>query len=248
MMLIGKKYKIENIVHLAAQVSVSYSFKDKIYDAQNNIICSIKLCNLAKKYDVKKMIVSSTAAVYGAPERLPIDEEHPVSCQSPYAISKYSMEEYLRISSLDYIVCRFSNVYGPRQDTQGEAGVIAIFADKISKNEEIEIHGDGQQIRDFIFVKDVAFAIQKCIEKDVKNQTINISTNTQCTINELFENLKEIASYTKTPKYTEERIGDIKISVLDNSKAKALLDWDCQAEFKKGLKETIEYLRDYKID
>lgn len=243
-----KNNDIKQVIHLAAQTSVSYSNKYPQEDAENNIIASIKLIELAKKYKIEKFIVASTAAVYANPKYLPVDEKHPLDSISPYGISKRAMEDYLKISGLNYVICRFSNVYGPRQNCEGEAGVVAIFVDKMVKGQNIQIHGDGTQTRDFIYVKDIAETLVKILEKDFKNDTINVSTNTQKSINELFENLKNITNYEKEPQYTPTRLGDIKDSVLDNRKLCSLFNLENKMSFEEGLLNTVNYLRGNKND
>lgn len=158
--------KIKYIIHLAAQASVGYSMKYPICDANENIISSLNLIELAKKYNIKKLIVSSTAAVYGEPQYLPIDENHNANPSSYYGLSKLTMEKYIELSNIDYIIFRFSNVYGPRQIPEGEAGVVSIFMDYFINNNEINIFGDGNQTRDFIYVKDIAKILFLCIKND----------------------------------------------------------------------------------
>lgn len=237
--LIFEKYSITKIIHLAAQVSVSFSIKNPLEDAQNNIMATLKVIEMAKKYNVDQIIASSTAAVYAHPKYLPVDEVHATNYLSPYAISKHAMEEYLKVAGLNYVICRFSNVYGPRQSTEGEAGVVAIFADRMSKNLPIQIHGDGNQIRDFVYVEDVANALLLIIKSNSKNEIFNVSSNTKNTINDLYLNLKNILNYKKDANYTNPREGDIRESVLDNTKIKKELGFKCEVEFKEGLKKII---------
>ncbi len=230
---------IDVIIHLAAQVSVSVSNRIPLEDAHNNIIGSINIIELAKKYNVKKIIASSSAALYGSPQYYPVDETHPTFYLSPYAISKHAMEEYIKISGIDYLIYRFSNVYGPRQDSKGEAGVVSIFIDRMISNLPVEINGTGNQTRDFIYVKDIVNAILLGLKSDICNETINISANTECTINELFEIIKNFTAYKLKPHYTPERIGDIYRSVLDNKKAKKLLRFEPGTSLEEGLSKTI---------
>lgn len=234
--------KIDAVFHFAAQASVGFSTKYPLQDAQSNIIGSVNLLELCRKYEVKKIIAISTAAVYGIPQYLPVDEKHPVSCLSFYGLSKFTMENYIKLFGeffgIDYIILRFANIYGERQSAQGEAGVITIFADKISKNEEVIIHGDGKQTRDFVHVSDAARACLKCIENhNIKNEIINISTNKAISINQLFEIIAQKHNYNKPPKYTEERIGDIKHSILDNKKCIEMLGFTPEVTIENGLKD-----------
>lgn len=215
--------KIKYIIHLAAQASVGYSMKYPICDANENIISSLNLIELAKKYNIKKLIVSSTAAVYGEPQYLPIDENHNANPSSYYGLSKLTMEKYIELSNIDYIIFRFSNVYGPRQIPEGEAGVVSIFMDYFINNNEINIFGDGNQTRDFIYVKDIAKILFLCIKNDnITKEIINISSNVSISINELYEKLKH--------------------SLLNNSKLLNYIDIKL-TNINAGLEKTIEEIK-----
>jgi len=230
-----KENKIDYVFHFAAQANVSFSTKFPTVDATENILGSINILQLAKKYGVKKFIPASTAAVYGVPNHLPVDETHDTTCLSFYGVSKLTMEKYTGLFGIDYIIFRFANVYGPRQSAHGEAGVVAIFADKMKKNEDITIHGDGEQTRDFVYVSDIADACLSAIESDIKNEIINVSTNTAISINKLFEVMAVKYNYKKNPIHDEERLGDIKHSILDNKKCIKLLGVTPKTSVEKGL-------------
>jgi len=232
--------KIDYVFHFAAQANVSFSTRFPTVDATENILGSINILQLSKEYGVKKFIPASTAAVYGVPKSLPVDENHETVCLSFYGISKLTMEKYTQLFGVDYIIFRFANVYGPRQSAHGEAGVVAIFADKMKNNEDIIIHGDGEQTRDFVFVEDIAQACLKAIEKDVKNEIINVSTNKAISINKLFEVMAKNYGYKKSPIYMEERFGDIKHSILDNKKCAKLLGVVPETSVEIGLETLIE--------
>ena len=236
---IFKENKIDYVFHFAAQASVSSSTKNPTQDATENILGSINMLKLSKKYEVKKFIVSSTAAVYGVPEYLPVDEKHKTTCLSFYGLSKLTMEKYVELFGIDYVIFRFANVYGPRQSAHGEAGVVAIFADKMKNNEEISINGDGEQTRDFVFVTDIADACLGAVKSDVKNEIINVSTSTAISINKLFILMAEKYKYTKPPIYTPERIGDIKHSILDNKKCAKLLNCEPKTSIENGLEALV---------
>lgn len=229
--------KIDYVFHLAAQPSVSGSIKNPTQDATENILGSINVLKFAKKYGVKKFVTASTAAVYGVPKYLPVDEVHNTECLSFYGISKLTMEKYIELFGVDYIIFRLANVYGPRQNAQGEAGVVAIFADKMKNNEAIVIDGDGEQTRDFVYVADIAKVFLQAIQCEVKNEIINVSTNTSISINHLFATMSAKYNYTKKPQYGEERQGDIKHSVLDNKKCLKLFGFAPQTPSEEGLKE-----------
>lgn len=236
---IFKENTIDFVFHFAAQANVSFSTKFPTVDATENILGSINILNLCKKYGIKKFIPASTAAVYGVPKALPVDEEHDTTCLSFYGISKLTMEKYTELFGVDYIIFRFANVYGPRQSAHGEAGVVAIFADKMKNNESIIIYGDGEQTRDFVFVADIANACLKAIESDVKNEIINVSTNKAISINRLFEIMSYNYNYQKQSQHGEERFGDIKHSILDNKKCTKLLNFTPQTSIEDGLKTLI---------
>lgn len=228
--------KIDYVFHLAAQPSVSSSIKNPTRDATENILGSINVLKFAKKYGVKKFVTASTAAVYGIPQYLPVDEVHSTNCLSFYGISKLTMEKYIELFGIDYIIFRLANVYGPRQNAQGEAGVVAIFANKMKNNETIVIDGDGEQTRDFVYVGDIAKVFLSAIESEVKNEIINVSTNTSISINELFEVMSRKYGYNLKPSHGEERQGDIKHSVLDNTKCLKLFGFAPQTSSEEGLK------------
>lgn len=231
--------EIDYVFHFAAQANVSFSTKYPTIDAAENILGSINLLQLSKKYGVKKFIPASTAAVYGVPKQLPVDEEHDTTCLSFYGISKLTMEKYTELFGVDYVILRFANVYGPRQSAHGEAGVVAIFADKMKNNEDIIIFGDGEQTRDFVYVSDIAEVCLKAIEGEVKNEIINVSTNTAISINQLFEIMAGKYNYKKSPVHEEERFGDIKHSILDNKKCKKLFGFVPETSVDEGLNTLI---------
>jgi UDP-glucose 4-epimerase len=153
---IFKKENINIVIHTAAQIDVQKSINDPIYDCKNNIIGTLNILEACKKHKIEKLVYSSSAAVYGQPDYLPVDEEHPINAMSGYGISKHTPEHYINMYSdiygLNASILRYSNVYGPRQDPKGEGGVISIFVDKMLNNEEPIIYGDGEQTRDFIYV------------------------------------------------------------------------------------------------
>lgn len=231
---------IELVVHLAANSSVPYSVNNPIEDAEVNYLGSIRTVSLAKKFGVERFIAASTAALYAHPRYLPVKESHPPNCLSPYAITKQAMEYYIVLSGIDYTILRFSNVYGPGQDKKGEAGVISIFIDAMKANEDVKIYGDGEQIRDFIYVGDVARAIYDVSQSEnCINKIMNISANKATTINELFNKLKVLLNYDKAPIYLPERDGDIKASILDNSLANETFGFEPTVDIETGLCETL---------
>lgn len=238
---IFKVEKPDYVIHLAAQTSVAYSVLNPCEDANMNILGSIKIIELSKKYNVKKFLTASSAAVYGIPQYLPIDENHPAEPISQYGLSKLTMEKYIRLSGIPYIIFRFSNAYGPRQRSSKESGVIAIFDEAMRNNKPINIYGDGNQIRDFVYVEDIASICVCAIESKIKNETINFSTNCGETLNNLFLTMKQIYAYDKNANYLPERDGEIRDSILSNKKAKELFkNFETNTQIKTGLKKLKE--------
>jgi UDP-glucose 4-epimerase len=236
--------EITHAIHHAAQIDVQHSIEDPLFDAQNNILGTIKLLENCREYGVEKIIYASSAAVYGEPEYLPIDEKHPIKAMSPYGISKHTPEHYIKMYSelynLKYTIFRYANVYGPRQDPKGEGGVVSIFVDLMLDQKRPHIFGDGQQTRDFIHVYDIVEANISALTKG-DNTLMNISTASRDSVNDLVDNLNQISDYRLDPIYEEARSGDILHSSLANAKAKEILDWSPDYDFKSGLKQTVEY-------
>lgn len=238
-----KNHSFDCVIHLAAQASVAVSVADPVHDATDNVMASVRVIELCKKYNVKRIIVSSSAALYAIPQYLPVDEKHPISFLSPYAVSKHTMEEYVKLSGLSYIIFRYANVYGPRQDPHGEAGVVSIFTKKMIKNQPLEIHGDGEQTRDFVYVSDVAEMNCRAVNSPVSGVVLNVSTNTQTSVNDLFSAIQRNTDYTLSPNRSPSRPGDIKHSVLNNSSAAEALNFKPQTTLEDGLAETVRFFK-----
>jgi len=237
------------LIHQAAQVSVADSVKDLLHDEQVNVKGSLHMIKAAIIAGVEKLVFASSAAVYGNPVELPISVEHPTRPESPYGLSKLTVEHYLTMANkfyqLPYSILRYSNVYGPRQDAKGEGGVVAIFSDRLSENKAPLIFGDGNQTRDFVYVKDVARANVKALLPE-ENVCVNVSSGTSVTINELFQYMKNIADSHVNAIHQQERPGDIRDSFLCNKETKSLLQWEPAVELVQGLKETLHYAHTYK--
>lgn len=240
--LVFQKETPDYVIHLAAQTSVNFSISHPYYDANMNVMASIKLLELCKKYNIRKFITASSAAIYGNPKYLPIDENHPTEPMSQYGLSKLTMEKYIKLSGIPYIIFRFSNAYGPRQKSSKESGVVAIFNNAMKNNEPINIYGDGEQIRDFIYVEDIANICIKAINLNVENEIINFSTNKGVSLNQLFKVMKSLYNYTLNANYLPERIGDIKNSILSNDKAYNLLKFTNYTKLEKGLEILANYI------
>lgn len=242
---IFQKEKIDVVVHQAAQVSVRESLNNPIFDADVNIEGTINLLECCK--GVEKIIyASSGGAVYGEPRYLPVDEEHPTNPLSPYGVSKYIAEKYLQVYKelydLDYAVLRYGNVYGPRQDPYGEAGVVAIFANKMLRGERPTINGDGNQTRDFAYVTDVARANLLAVEKG-KNRVYNIAAGKETSVNEIFTTIKRILNTDVEPKHAPPIKGEVRRIYLSIEKAERELGWKPEVKLEEGIKKLLEYMR-----
>ncbi|MCM3585254.1 NAD-dependent epimerase/dehydratase family protein [Mesobacillus maritimus] len=232
------------IIHQAAQVSVAESVKNPVHDEHINIKGSLHVIEAAVKARVKKLVFASSAAVYGNPLSLPISIHHPTRPTSPYGLTKLTVENYLKLNSqlnqLPYSILRYSNVYGPRQDANGEGGVVAIFTDKLINQVAPVIFGDGEQTRDFVYVKDVAKANVKAMLAE-QNLCVNISSGTSITINQLFEAMRKVAHSHVQVIYRPERLGDIRDSLLNNDEAKTEINWEPVYDLHEGLQETFHH-------
>lgn len=237
--------KPEIIFHCAAQISVSNSVKSPINDANINVISTLNMLENAKRYKSKKIIFSSTGgAIYGEPQYLPCDEDHKINPMSPYGLSKYVAEQYVklyhRLYGLNYIIFRYSNVYGPYQNPNSEAGVIAIFCRMMLDNSKISIFGSGNQERDFIYISDVVAANLLALDTG-KNGVYNVGSSEGTTINKIFILLSEIFKYNAEPSRQPPRDGDIEKIHLSNSRIKTELGWDHRVPLEQGIRMTTEY-------
>jgi len=236
------------IIHHAAQVSLRESIQNPMNDADINILGTINLLEYCKKFDVKKFIYVSSVAVYGEPEKIPIDENHPTKPTAPYGTSKLSAEKYVemydRMYGVQHVIFRYSNIYGPRQNEKGEAGVITIFINNLLNGKECKIFGSGEQTRDFVYVEDIANANLLALNKG--KGIYVLGTGTEISVNELYNKIKSML-YNKTgkdypkPIYTECVVGDVMRFAVDSHKAKEELGWQPQMEFDEGLDKTIEW-------
>ena len=240
--------KPELINHIAAQIDVRKSVADPVYNADVNELGTLNLLNAAVAVKVKKVLFSSTGgAIYGeVKKKSGATEEHPQEPISPYAITKRSVELYLYAykvnHGLDYTVLRYGNVYGPRQDPLGEAGVIAIFIGKMLKGERPMIFGDGEQLRDYVYVGDVAAANMIALEKG-SGEIFNVGTGKGTSVNTLFLLLKELLKFQAEAIYQPPRAGELFRSVLNIKKSKKELGWRPTVGMKKGLKKTLQWYR-----
>ena len=241
--LIFEVEKPEVVIHHAAQINIQTSLKDPVLDAENNIIGTINILECCREFGVRKIIYPSSAAVYGQPNYLPVDEKHEVNPISFYGISKHTPEHYIKTYSqlygFKYTIFRYANVYGERQDPKGEGGVVSIFADKLLNNEKPFIFGNGEQTRDFIYVKDIVEANILALEKG-DNELMNISGNKAITVNELFMVMRDIVGSHLETIYKDARKGDIAHSYLDNSLALKKLGWKIRFKLEDGVTEMLQ--------
>ena len=236
------------VFHLAAQTSVSYSTRDPVKDGEINVIGTLRMLEASRRYGVEKFIYSSTGgALYGDPEVDPCPDDHPVIPLSPYGMSKHLGEMYMqfyrRLYRLNYTSLRYGNVYGPRQDPHGEAGVIAIFAQAMLEGKQPEIFGDGEQERDFVSVEDVVEANILAIDRG-DGQAMNIGTGQRTSVNRIFELLKSIIGYKWDPVHGPARLGDVYQISLESARAAKDLGWVAQVDLEEGLRRTAEYFRE----
>jgi len=242
---IFKEEELEVVFHLAAQIDIRKSVADPIEDAKTNILGSLNLLENCKKFNIKKVVFISTGgAIYGDADIVPTPEEYSALPVSPYGVAKLSVEKYLnyyyQIFGLNYVVLRLANVYGPRQDPLGEAGVVAIFCNKLSKNEQPTIYGDGKQTRDYVFVEDIVNAGILALKQD-KIGIFNVGTGKEISVNELFQELARIIGIKIESIHKPLRIGEQQRSCLDYSKIKQELGWEAKYSLEQGLSKTIKW-------
>lgn len=241
------KEKPDVVNHHAAQASVPLSVVRPAYDAEVNILGSLNLLQRARQHGVQRVIYASTGgAVYGEPQYLPCDESHPIRPLSPYGASKHTVEHYLQLYhqlyGLGYTILRYANVYGPRQDPHGEAGVIAIFTNAMLAGAQTTIHGDGLQERDFIYVGDCARANLAALEQN-RDGIFNVGTGAGTTINDLFDRLAALTGYAHPRQHGPARLGDVYRSYLDVALAARELGWQPAFELQQGLQATVVHFR-----
>lgn len=236
--------KPDILIHEAAQISVSHSIENPVYDADVNIIGTLNLLESARKSGVKKIIYPASAAIFGEPEYLPVDEAHSLNMLSDYGVTKHTVEHYLKVYSnlygIKYTIFRYSNVYGPRQDSTGEGGVVAIFCESLIKGRQPVIFGDGEQTRDFVYVKDIARVNLLALEGG-DNEIFNVCTNSAVSVNKLLSVMNMVRGTCFKAIHKPSREGDIKNSFMTYKKIKEALGWTPNYSLEEGLKETFEY-------
>jgi UDP-glucose 4-epimerase len=244
---IFRKERPEVVIHHAAQISVRDSVKDPLRDMEINIKGSVQLLEHCKNNQVRKVIFSSTGgALYGEQDYFPADENHPMRPLSPYAIAKLSVEKYLffyfTTHRLPYTALRYANVYGPRQDPFGEAGVVAIFCQRMLKGDQPIINGDGNQTRDFVYVGDVARANLLALQHEVTGE-MNIGTGVETSITAIFNEIRSLVAPGTPELHGPAMPGEQLRSVLSSQKARTVLGWEPTMPLTEGLKHTVDFFR-----
>jgi UDP-glucose 4-epimerase len=234
--------------HHAAQMNVRRSVTDPFFDADVNILGSLNLIECAKRFEVKRFdYISTGGAVYGEPEYLPCDEAHPINPICQYGASKHTVEHYLYIYhvnyALRYTVLRYPNVYGPRQDPHGEAGVVAIFTGQMLAGDPIVINGDGEQVRDFVYVGDCARANLLALTAAPDHAIYNLGSGAGTSVNQIFRALQKITGYEREPQFGPAKLGETRQIYLDARRARQDLGWEPQTTLEAGLAETVEHFR-----
>ena len=240
-LIVGERPDVIN--HHAAQIDVRKSVADPVDDLSRNIAGSVNLIEAARVASIGKFIyVSSGGAIYGEPEILPCPEDHPIKPLSPYGVSKHTVEHYLELYAalygLRYTTLRYANVYGPRQDPHGEAGVVAIFTDRTLNGEPLTIYGDGSIERDFVYAGDVKRANVLALERG-DGLAINIGTGVLTSVNEVFEQLRGATGYTRAPMYAAPKAGDLQRNSLSIELAARALGWKPETDFATGIALTV---------
>jgi UDP-glucose 4-epimerase len=235
------------ILHAASQISVSNSSKYPTKDAKNNIIGSLNILESITDYQKCYFIfISSGGAIYGENLESPVKETQLCYPKSPYGLSKLTVENYTKYFSesrnLNHLIVRPANIFGPRQNPNGESGVVSIFANSMLRNQKVSIFGDGHDYRDYVYVNDVVSFVDQAIEKKISG-VFNVGTGLSVTTNKIFSDLAKILDYKKNPDYLPNRPGDIKGIRLDTTKALKEINWKPKINFTQGLEETISFLK-----
>ena len=237
--------RIDVVNHHAAQMDVRKSVDDPVFDASVNIIGALNLLELSLKHRVRKFIFASTGgAIYGEQESFPADEQHPLRPLSPYGIAKFAVERYLyyygRVQALSYVCLRYANVYGPRQNPCGEAGVVSIFANRMLKGEQPIIHGDGSQTRDYVYIDDAVQANLLALEYP-HSDVFNIGSGVETDVNTIFQKLKSTTNAPCVEKHGPPRKGEPLRSVLSYKKIHSTFGWSPQVSIDEGLRRTVAF-------
>jgi UDP-glucose 4-epimerase len=244
-------FRPELVSHHAAQIDVRKSVSDPLWDARVNILGSIGLLQACTRHGVRKVLYASTGgALYGEGRHLPATEDHPVNPESPYGTSKHTVEHYLYLwkllHGLDYTVLRYPNVFGPRQNPHGEAGVNAIFIGLMLEGRRPRIFGDGTAVRDYLFVTDVVEANVLALTQG-SGEMCNLGTGVGTSVNDIVHELQDILGFREGAIHDAPRPGEVQRIYLDASRARRVLGWAPQVGFREGLRRTVEWTRKYPL-
>ncbi|MCB2223883.1 MAG: GDP-mannose 4,6-dehydratase [Actinobacteria bacterium] len=244
---VAGKYGPEVVFHLAAQVKVPVSVADPLRDAETNVLGTLNVLESARRSGARKIVfASSGGAVYGPRTRLPATERAGRTPPTPYGISKKIVEDYFRWyaenHSLDYVLLAPSNIYGPRQDAGAEGGVVAIFIEQMLADARPTVYGDGNQTRDFVYVADVVDAFARAADAG-SGVFLNVASGVETSVVELYDLVARLVGYPVRPDFTAPRAGDVPRSVLDPSRAKAVLGWEPWTPLDEGLEATVAWFR-----
>lgn len=245
------EFRPEVVDHHAAQIDVRKSVSDPVWDARVNVLGSIGLLQACVKHGVRKVVYASTGgALYGEGRQLPATEDHPVNPEAPYGASKHTVEHYLYIwkllHGLDYTVLRYPNVYGPRQNPHGEAGVNAIFIGLMLEGKRPRIFGDGEAVRDYLYVEDVVEANVLALS-GASGEMLNLGTGVGTSVNDIVRELANIIGFHEGAVHEPPRPGEVQRIYLDASRAKRSLGWSPKVPFAEGLRRTVEWSRANKL-
>ncbi|HYD47465.1 MAG TPA: NAD-dependent epimerase/dehydratase family protein [Terriglobales bacterium] len=237
----------EVLCHHAAQMDVRRSVADPAFDARVNILGLLNLMEQGRQHGLRKVVFASTGgAIYGEQDVFPAPESHPTAPLSPYGIAKLASERYLFFYSqtygIPYVALRYANVYGPRQNPHGEAGVVAIFTQKMLRGEQPVINGDGRQTRDYVFVGDVVRANLAALQTEYCG-AVNIGTGVETDVNTIFRQLVESGGFQTKEEHGAGKPGEQQRSVIDSSLAEKVLGWSPQVDLARGMAQTIEFFR-----
>ena len=245
---IFKKERFDIVNHHAAQMNVRHSVEDPLFDARVNILGTLNVLENCRKYDLKKIIfASSGGAVYGDQEFYPIKEDVERKPNSPYGMSKKICEDYLSYfnynHNLKFTALRYPNVYGPRQNPHGEAGVVSIFLSLLMENKNVQIYGNGNQTRDYVFVQDVVNANNLVLSKG-DNEFFNVSTGIPTNVNQIYEKLKLMTESKSKAVNIEQKVGDVLRNYLSWDKARSILNWNYKVSLDEGLDLTYKWFKE----
>ncbi len=236
------------VSHQAAQMDVRRAVREPAFDASVNVIGALNVLESARHNGVKKILFASTGgAVYGEPEQVPVSETHPIAPMSPYGLTKFTFEQYLglyrRLYGMAYVALRYPNVYGPRQDPHGEAGVVAIFTRQMLAGEQPIIFGDGSKSRDYVHVSDVAAATRLLVAHGDEGSVFNLGFGLEVTDRMIFDAVRDALGLTIEPRYGEVRPGEVSRIALNASRIRDARGWQPTLSYRDGIARTVEWYK-----